>query len=469
MEYGKQIYENVGNKRNNSSVKDNSYEMVNVRSREVVNEYDELQLNTLSKNQSDDLTVANGKVTTKDEKGKAKTCHCATFMLVFLTVFITAAAISLSVLNYTTIQSLKSQMQPEESAPQEHTSDIQMQLANLIAQFNATQEETDQLQKDTYSFNSLLISQLMTLKARINETTNCTDELKSDFIFLKSQLNNLSSTTNETITRAVNMHEALTSRLNLLQYKFNTTVERVEEIYTHLQRQQNTNYSACGSGQWQRVAYLNMSDPSHQCPPVWREYSAHGVRACGRPTNATGPSCYSMYYYSIGSYTKVCGRVIGYQIGSTDVFGNQQNSINTGYVDGVSITYGLPRTHIWTYAAGLLDIVASDYELYSCPCLVAGTAYTPQTPPSFVGNNYYCESGNPTNTWQHTNTLTYTNDPLWDGQNCEGRCCSDGRTPPWFSVQLTGTTTSDIEVRICGTQRTSTEDTPIKLLELYVQ
>ena len=145
------------------------------------------------------------------------------------------------------------------------------------------------------------------------------------------------------------MHETLISRLNLLQYQFNTTVERVEEIYTHLQRQQNTNYSACGPGLWRSVAYLNMSDPSHQCPPAWREYSANGVRACGRPTNAPDYSCYSMNYSltSIRSYTKVCGQVIGYQIGSTDVFVNQQNSINTGYVDGVSITYGVPRTHIY--------------------------------------------------------------------------------------------------------------------------
>ena len=214
-----------------------------------------------------------------------------------------------------------------------------------------------------------------------------------------------------------------------------------------------------------------MSDPFHQCPPVWREYSANGVRACGRPRNAPDLSCYSTSYnvISIGSYAKVCGRVIGYQIGSTDVFVNEQYSIDTGYVDGVSITYGVPRTHIWTYAAGLSDTLIIGDQRFSCPCLVAGTAYTPQTPPSFVGNNYYCESGNPTNIYQHTNTLMYTDDPLWDGQNCEGRCCSDGRTPPWFSVQLTNATASDIEVRICGTERTSSEDTPIKLLELYVQ
>ena len=34
----------------------------------------------------------------------------------------------------------------------------------------------------------------------------------------------------------------------------------------------------CGSGQWDRVAHLNMSNSSQQCPSAWREYSSSGVR-----------------------------------------------------------------------------------------------------------------------------------------------------------------------------------------------
>ena len=101
--------------------------------------------------------------------------------------------------------------------------------------------------------------------------------------------------------------------------------------------------------------------------------------------------------------------------------------------------------------------------------MVAGTSFTIQTPPSFVVNNYYCESGNPSSTFEHTDVFRYTSDPLWDGQQCEGQCCSDGRTPPWFSVILANPTTDDVEVRICGTECTTNEDTPISLMELYVQ
>ena len=53
----------------------------------------------------------------------------------------------------------------------------------------------------------------------------------------------------------------------------------------------------CGPGLWHRLVYLNMSDPSQQCPSAWREYNTIGVRACGRPTISTG-SCASVQYFN---------------------------------------------------------------------------------------------------------------------------------------------------------------------------
>jgi hypothetical protein len=141
-----------------------------------------------------------------------------------------------------------------------------------------------------------------------------------------------------------------------------------------------------------------------------RLYSANGVRACGRPSTIGAFGCSSLTFAS-GSgrqYSKVCGQIIGYQVGSTDVFVNQQKSIDTGYVDGVSITYGTsPRMHIWTYAAGLSEPLQdrSADQVYSCPCALAGSSIQPQTPPSYVGNNYYCEAGNPSSTFEHTDVL----------------------------------------------------------------
>ena len=221
----------------------------------------------------------------------------------------------------------------------------------------------------------------------------------------------------------------------------------------------------CGPGQWHQVAYFDMSDPREQCPPDWREYNTSGIRACGRWTNG----CTSKTYTTDSRlYSKVCGRAIGYQFGHTDVFYNRQVDIDSDYVDGLSITHGMPRTHIWTFAAGVSQNLITGMEQFACPCLAAESGLTPQTPPHYVGDDYFCESANPTN--MAFKTMLYTNDLLWDGQLCEGQCCSNGTSsPPWFSVELPNPTIDDIEVRICGTDTPNKEDTPIKLVELYIQ
>ena len=217
----------------------------------------------------------------------------------------------------------------------------------------------------------------------------------------------------------------------------------------------------CGEGIWYRVAYLNMSDPSQQCPSAWREYNANQFRACGRPVSS-GASCPSQIFSISCQYSKVCGRVIGIQVASPDAFYHGRGlDINMGYIDGVSITHGSPRHHIWSYV-GSYSEVATYFD--ACPCDYFGATQ----PQSFVGNNYYCESGNPTLNWQGR---AFPNDKLWDGEQCshEGRCCTGTNTPPWFNVNLGSPTSDNIEVRIMGSESTDNEDTPIELLEIYVQ
>ena len=109
----------------------------------------------------------------------------------------------------------------------------------------------------------------------------------------------------------------------------------------------------CGSSGWTRMAYLNMSDPTEECPSGFKLHSQNGVRACGRPVTSEG-SCLSVRFSSHSiSYSQVCGRVYGYQKGSVDGFYREgSTSINGNYVDGISITNGNPRRHLWTFVAG---------------------------------------------------------------------------------------------------------------------
>ena len=218
------------------------------------------------------------------------------------------------------------------------------------------------------------------------------------------------------------------------------------------------------TGGWVRVANLNMTDPNQQCPENLRLSYTNPIRVCGRSTD---DSCDSVTFTTYGAqYQQVCGRVRGYQFASTDAFDEVHGNcpanctIDQPYVDGVSITHGTsPRKHIWTYAAGVVEDSSS---LATCPC----NGGTPS--PAFVGSDYYCESA--VNTSPSIRVL-YSNDALWDGQDCgglEGTCC-DSPNLPWFCKELPEPTTDDLEVRICGDEDRDTEDTPIDLVQLYIQ
>ena len=221
----------------------------------------------------------------------------------------------------------------------------------------------------------------------------------------------------------------------------------------------------CGSGGgWTRLAYLDMSDATQNCPSGFRLYQSGGVRACGRPvTNSS--SCVSVQFPSNGiSYSQICGRVTGYQFFSPNAFIIGSNDINSHYVDGVSITRGSPRQHVWTLANGLSDSY-NNYPYLMCPCSTGST----QTVPSFVGNHYFCESGNHASSWF---PVLYTSDPLWDGQSCgvlEATCCAASGLP-WFHRDYGSTTTTDyIELRVCSNQANTNEDSPVSFYEIYVK
>ena len=257
-------------------------------------------------------------------------------------------------------------------------------------------------------------------------------------------------------TQLIIAQSNISQNLNQLDAKLENYIS-LQTQYTSVQTQ-----TQCGQGLWHRLIFLNMSDPTEQCPFAWWEYNTGGVRACGRPTSLSG-SCAAIRHFTSRQYSRVCGRVIGYQFASPDAFRHHVNS-NSIDLDGINITCGEKHGHIWSYIAGHPQTTA--FYPSKCPC--SNDNGQRIDPPSSVGDNYYCESGNPN--ISHTETL-YTNDPLWDGQQCvgEGTCCTGTNSPPWFSVQLPAPATDAIEVSICCDQSTSDEDVPVELIEIYVQ
>ena len=219
------------------------------------------------------------------------------------------------------------------------------------------------------------------------------------------------------------------------------------------------NFSCAGvGGEWRRIASFDIS-AGDECPTGCNKRSHSSVSFC-RVLSDNGGCSSTLFSTNEMSYTRVCGRTRGYQLSTTDGFVRYNNvdgnDINAAYVDGLSITHGTPRQHIWTYVAGLTD-------LRNCPC-VPNSGFNP---PSFVGSNYYCEAGAGDS---YSADTYYFSNPLWDGSGCSsGNPCCSNTNLPWFQYQLSGVTQNDIEVRICQDEAFSNEGVLIDILELYIQ
>ena len=211
--------------------------------------------------------------------------------------------------------------------------------------------------------NQELLEELEQIKRNISQATAELNSTNNDIMLLQEQLDVIETN--------------LTQVLLWLNAINNASQENAKQ-HSSLQLQ-----LYCGVGEWYPVVHLNMSDHLSQCPPSWVEENVDGIRACGRGN--TGGGCVSTLFGAEGQqYRKVCGRAIGYQYGHTDAFAVPGSpTINNVYVEGFSITYRMPRQHIWTYAAAASEVPLISYTASNCPC-----ASNPGTsPPSYLGSN----------------------------------------------------------------------------------
>ena len=223
-------------------------------------------------------------------------------------------------------------------------------------------------------------------------------------------------------------------------------------------------HPSCGEGVWMRIGFFDMTQAFSECPSPLQMFLQNNKKYCRRQY----PGCTSVYFDSLSQqYTEVCGMVEGYQYGHMDAFSTSLTSINSAHLDGISITHGSPRQHIWSYAVG--EVAYS--SLFSprsdvCPCTRYGTT---ATVPSFIGSDYYCSTGATSGTVTTSNVFPT---PLWrnSGPACSfGSTCCENLDQPWFKKKLTQPANEDVEMRWCGSESPSNEATATTRVELYVR
>ena len=150
-----------------------------------------------------------------------------------------------------------------------------------------------------------------------------------------STFSRLTSEQSKVASQIDNQNEDIRIQLTLIQNNISQLNDRVNDLISI-----QFNPSQCGAGLWWRVAYLDMTEPSQQCPSAWREYDTDRKRSCGRPESSTG-SCAAVHYFTRRQYIRVCGRIIGHQFKTPDAFTRLNEPFYGRGLDGV-IT---PRAH----------------------------------------------------------------------------------------------------------------------------
>ena len=234
----------------------------------------------------------------------------------------------------------------------------------------------------------------------------------------------------------------------------------------------NDNYHfrpcSCGGPGWTRVGHINMSDPNHHCPPNWTPIKAP-IRACGRSSKKYLTCDSAILPVNGMSYSSVCGRVVAYQRGGASAFNDgiiNGATIDDAYVAGMSLTHGAPgsRAHVWSFSTALGE--RAPYVTFVCPCNSSNIKW-PYQIPSYVGGNYFCDTGNPGIYASYTKVFSK---PLWNGKGCGAysTCCQFNR-PPWFCKFLQSSTTEDLELRLCSYAPYEAEDNLVSLVEIYIK
>ena len=348
----------------------------------------------------------------------------------------------------------------------QHVSNLDERLTEQFSHLNTSTGNLDLLLEQNTLDIQRLRRNASSISERISEDVLQLNTATENLQTLQEQVNHISNQFS-----AVSCHALPPSSPSGYYLVRNSSVP----VYCHMSL-------SCGgvTGGWMRVAELNMTDTSQQCPSELSEYNSLNnnslnIRTCVRNSSNSGCSSINDLLYLSKTniqYSSVCGRARGYQIGTTNAFRGYHywsHGIDSAYVDGVSITRGNhPKHHVWTFAAALdksgSQLQNNNRQSY-CPCQTATQNDPPthNTPP-FVGSDYFCDAGNEVYT---TGEYGFQSEPLWDGSGCA--CCTN-RSPslPWFHKQLPQPTTDNIQVRVCKDESTN-EDIAIESMEVYVR
>jgi hypothetical protein len=200
--------------------------------------------------------------------------------------------------------------------------------------------------------------------------------------------------------------------------------------------------------------------PDDECPaPFVADASGVGCIAAA-PDNVV-----SLIVEAPLPFTRVQGRIEAVARGDLEAFGGGvQASLDNVYVDGVSVTVGDPRTHVFTMAVGTAGAGA-------CPCGTGAPA------PAYVGEGMLCEDrpaagpdgdGDGDGDDDDDGGEFDVDNVLFD-DDARNAACTQAFVPHEFDVALPAASTGPIEVRVMVDGDDPNEAIALQRLEIRVR
>ena len=448
-----------------------------------------LSATTAQKNVSTAHTTSNQQIG-KQDTAKTEDVSCKRFICILVTITLVTiiSLVCLAVLAILFLEVIKLKNQSASVQNQQMQNDlIEMKPIdqNLLNNQNIQQLNTsiDMILQQLSILHSQTTNSNTMLQQQISALHNQTQKLSDSNTMLQQQLTTLHNRTQS--DSDIMLHQQVTALHNQIEQLSNDTELLKNNLVGQIPLYPTTSCAAlppsspsgyywvrasngsavsvycdmtlsCGgvTGGWVRVLELDMTNCRHQCPSGLMERNdSPNIRTCVRNEFLGGCSSVELSTVNI-QYSTVCGRITAYQFGQVDDF--VSTDINSAYVDGVSLTRGTPRQHIWTFAA------ANDGNRI-CDCRDRATSPRPES----VGEDFFCDTGNLSSSRDH---IFYADNRLWDGDGCStGNMCCFNNNPPYFNKTLSGPTTDNIEMRVCRDEGASNEDIAIESVEIYIQ
>ena len=109
--------------------------------------------------------------------------------------------------------------------------------------------------------------------------------------------------------------------LDYIQTMLQKVDDKMKESFAHQTNNiNNLHVHQCGgTGGWRRAVYLNVTDPSADCPPGWT-LTGLSKRTCTRSRSIEWTCDSAFFPVSGGQYNHVCGGIKAYQFGVPRAF-----------------------------------------------------------------------------------------------------------------------------------------------------